>query len=306
MIRPRGRGVNHDDDMAEPAERDRQDQLLHQVLASYRDCPDPRLRQIMEAAVRHLHQLAREVDLTRDQWAAAIAFLTEVGHTGNETRQEFVLLSDTLGVSSLVEMINYPASEGATENTVLGPFFVPGSPERGFGDSIVIDEGSGDRVVVSGVVRSIDATPIAGARLDVWETSADGLYAVQDPEGQHPDNLRGVFRSDSDGRFEFRAVRPVVYSIPDDGPVGRLLRMTGRHPMRAAHLHLRVSAPGYHELITHIFDADSDFLDSDAVFGVRPSLIVPFELTPTGERGAHFDVILYSVGTDTNTGDQHG
>jgi len=292
--------------MAEPAEGDREDQLLRQVLASYTDCPDPRLRQIMEAIVRHLHQLAREVGLTRDEWAAAVAFLTEVGHTCDGTRQEFVLLSDTLGVSSLVETINYPSSAGATENTVLGPFFVPGSPERGFGDSIVVDDGSGDPVVVSGVVRAVDGTPIPGARLDVWETSATGLYAVQDPEGQHPDNLRGIFHSDPDGRFEFRAVRPVAYSIPDDGPVGRLLRLTGRHPMRAAHLHLRVSAPGYRELITHIFDADSDYLDSDAVFGVRPSLVVAFEATPSGELGAHFDVILYIVGTETNTGDEHG
>jgi catechol 1,2-dioxygenase len=144
--------------------------------------------------------------------------------------------------------------------------------------------------------------------LDVWETSAIVRYAVKDPECQHPDNLRGVFYSDPEGRFEFRAVRPVVYSIPDDGPVGRLLRLTGRHPMRAAHLHVRVSAPGYRELITHIFDADSDYLDSDAVFGVRPSLVVPFTATPTptGELGAHFDVILYIVETETNTGDAHG
>jgi protocatechuate 3,4-dioxygenase beta subunit len=266
--------------------------LLDDVLATYRDCDDPRLRQIMEAVVRHLHHLVSEVGLTRDEWSTAIAFLTAVGQTCDDVRQEFILLSDTLGVSSLVEMVNYPATEGITENTVLGPFFVPGSPERDFGDSIVVDEGSGEPLVVSGVVRSLDGTPVAGAKLDIWETSAVGLYAVQDPGGQHADNLRGVFHTDDDGRFEFRAVRPVVYSIPDDGPVGQLLRATGRHPLRAAHLHLRVTAPGHRELITHIFDADSEYLDSDAVFGVRRSLIVAFDKTDSGELGAHFDVVL--------------
>jgi protocatechuate 3,4-dioxygenase beta subunit len=269
--------------------------LLDDVLATYQSCPDPRLRQIMEAVVRHVHQLVREVGLTRDEWATAIAFLTEVGQTCDPVRQEYILLSDTLGVSSLVEMINYPAAEGATDNTVLGPFFVPGSPERDFGDSIVVDDGSGEPLVVSGVVRSLDGTPIPGARLDIWETSATGRYAVQDPGGQDADNLRGVFHTDANGRFEFRAVRPVVYSIPDDGPVGRLLRATGRHPMRAAHLHLRVSAPGHHELITHLFDAESDYLDSDAVFGVRRSLVVRFETTESGDLGAHFDVVLNPV-----------
>jgi catechol 1,2-dioxygenase len=279
-----------DETAAESRER-----LLSQVLGTFEHTPNPRLRQIMEAVVRHLHQLVAEVGLTRDEWAAAIAFLTQAGQISDEGRQEFILLSDTLGVSSLVEMINYPAANGATQNTVLGPFYVPGSPERHFGESIVVDEGSGEPLVVSGVVRSIDGEPLAGATVDVWETSATGSYAVQDPDGQHHDNLRGVFRAAEDGRFEFRAVRPVVYSIPDDGPVGQMLRATGRHPMRAAHVHLRVSAPGHHELITHLFDADSEYLDSDAVFGVRPSLIVPFSRDENGELAAHFDVTLNPV-----------
>ncbi|HEX3425761.1 MAG TPA: dioxygenase [Acidimicrobiales bacterium] len=267
------------------------EQLLSQVLGTFENTPNPRLRQIMEAVVRHLHQLVVEVGLTRDEWAAAIAFLTQVGQICDEGRQEFILLSDTLGVSSLVEMINFPAANGATQNTVLGPFYVPGSPERQLGESIVVDEGSGEPLVVSGVVRSVDGVPLQGATVDVWETSASGLYAVQDP-GQHHDNLRGVFRTAEDGRFEFRAVRPVVYSIPDDGPVGQMLRATGRHPMRAAHVHLRVSAPGHQELITHLFDADSDYLDSDAVFGVRPPLVVPLSRNENGELAAHFDVAL--------------
>lgn len=271
---------------------DNQRQLLDDVLATFASCQDPRLRQIMEAVVRHLHQLVAEVGLTRQEWAEAIAFLTAVGHTCDDVRQEFVLLSDTLGVSSLVEMVNYPAAPGATENTVLGPFYVPGSPEREPGESIVVDEGSGEPVVVSGTVRSLDGTPLPGATVDVWETSATGMYAVQDPGGQHADNLRGVFHAGADGTFEFRAVRPVVYSIPADGPVGQMLRATGRHPMRAAHVHLRVSAPGHRELITHVFDAESDYLDSDAVFGVRRSLVVPFTQNDAGELSAHFDVVL--------------
>lgn len=271
------------------------ERLLSQVLDSFQNTPNPRLRQIMEAVVRHLHQLVAEVGLTREEWAGAIAFLTRVGQTCDEARQEFILLSDTVGVSSLVEMINYPAGDGVTQNTVLGPFYVPGSPERQLGESIVMDEGSGEPLVVSGVIRSLDGAALAGATVDVWETSATGLYAVQDRRGQHRDNLRGVFRTAADGRFEFRAVRPVVYSIPDDGPVGQMLRATGRHPMRAAHVHLRVSAPGHHELITHLFDADSEYLDSDAVFGVRPSLIVPMSRNDKGELAAHFDVTLRPV-----------
>jgi protocatechuate 3,4-dioxygenase beta subunit len=269
-----------------------QEQLLKDVLASFRHCEDPRLRQLMEAVVRHLHQLVSEVGLTRDEWAAAIRFLTDVGQKCDDVRQEFILLSDTLGVSSLVEMINAPGVPGTTENTVLGPFYVSGSPERAFGESIVVDDGSGDPVTVSGVVRGTDGDAIVGARVDVWEAAAHGLYAVQDAGRQHPDNLRGVFRTDSDGRFEFRAVRPVVYPVPDDGPVGQLLGRAGRHAMRAAHVHLMVSAPGYEPVITHLFDAESRYLDSDAVFGVRPSLIVPFSKTESGELSARFDVTL--------------
>ncbi|MGH9126398.1 MAG: dioxygenase [Acidimicrobiales bacterium] len=271
---------------------DNQRQLLADVLATFARCPDARLRQIMEAVVRHLHQLVAEVGLTREEWATAVAFLTTVGNTCDYRRQEFVLLSDTLGVSSLVEMVNYPDTPGATENTVMGPFYVPGSPERGLGESIVVDEGSGEPLVVSGTVRSLDGTPLPGATLDIWETAASGRYAVQDPDGQHAENLRGVFRAGAGGHFEFRAVRPVVYSIPDDGPVGQMLRATGRHPMRAAHVHVRVSAPGHRELITHLFDADSDYLDSDAVFGVRRSLVVAFKRNEAGDLAARFDVIL--------------
>jgi protocatechuate 3,4-dioxygenase beta subunit len=269
-----------------------EEQLLHDVRASFRNSEDPRFRQLMHAVVRHLHEFVSEVELTRDEWAAAIRFLTEVGQWCDDVRQEFILLSDTLGVSSLVEMINGSADPRTTENTVLGPFYVPGSPERDFGGSIVVDDDSGDPVIVSGAVRSTDGAPIVGAKIDVWEAAAHGLYAVQDPGRQHPDNLRGVFRTDPEGRFEFQAVRPVVYPVPDDGPVGRLLRRAGRHAMRAAHLHLMVSASGYESVITHLFDAESGYLDSDAVFGVRPSLIVPFNKTESGQLTARFDVAL--------------
>jgi catechol 1,2-dioxygenase len=268
------------------------DGLLSDVLASFDQSTDPRFREVMQAVVRHLHQLVSEVGLTREEWAAGIRFLTAVGQRCDDVRQEFILLSDTLGVSSLVEMINAPADSRATESTVLGPFYVPGSPQRALGESIVVDEDSGEPVTVTGCVVGTDGARVEGATVDVWQAAARGLYAVQDPQHQHADNLRGVFLTDSEGRFEFGAVRPVVYPVPDDGPVGALLRRGGRHAMRAAHLHLMVSASGYRSVITHLFDAESPYLESDAVFGVRPSLIVPFQPSDSGRLVARFDISL--------------
>ena len=268
-----------------------QERLLADVLATFADTPDPRLRQIVEALVRHLHAFVDEVGLTREEWLAGVNYVTAVGQMCTGERQETIMLSDTLGVSSLVEMINHPGVAGSTENTVLGPFYVPGSPPRANGDSIIEGEDPGTRLHVSGVVRSIDGTPIAGATIDVWQTATKGLYAVQDAS-QPPTNLRGLFTTGADGRYEFVTVRPVDYSIPDDGPVGRMLGATGRHPMRAAHIHLIVSAPGYHAVTTHIFDSESAYLDSDAVFGVRDSLIVKFTPRGDGSLAAGFDVTL--------------
>jgi protocatechuate 3,4-dioxygenase beta subunit len=272
------------------------DQLLADVERSFAGSPDRRLGEVMVAAVRHLHAFVAEVRPSTEEWRAAIDFLTAVGHECTETRQEFILLSDVLGVSSLVETLAFGGAEGATENTVLGPFYVAGSPLRGYGASTLEDPDPGQRLVVRGRVTDLAGAPLAGATLDVWQNASNRLYAVQDPN-QSPTNLRGKFLARDDGSFEFRAIRPVPYSIPDDGPVGALLHAAGRHPWRAAHVHVVVTHPGYRTLVTHVFDAESDYLDSDAVFGVRDSLVVRFETDPgSGEAVARFDVALEPAG----------
>ncbi|MBO0691099.1 MAG: 6-chlorohydroxyquinol-1,2-dioxygenase [Candidatus Dormibacteraeota bacterium] len=269
-----------------------QEELLDEVVQSFAKAPDPRLREILQAAARHLHAFVSETGLTREEWRAGIDFLTAVGQKCDEVRQEFILMSDTFGVSSLVEMQNFAGVEGATENTVLGPFYVPGSPVRDFGASILENEDPGPRLLVQGRVVDLQGKPIAGALLDIWQNATNRLYAVQDPN-QDPNNLRGKFYTRDDGSFEFRAVKPVPYPIPDDGPIGEMLRTSGRHPWRAAHIHVVVSAPGYKTLTTHIFDRGSDYLDSDAVFGVRDSLIVDFAKDPSGDGLlARFDIAL--------------
>ena len=269
-----------------------QEELLEEVVQSFAKADDPRLREILQAAARHLHAFVSETGLTRDEWRTGIDFLTAVGQKCDEVRQEFILMSDTFGVSSLVEMQNFAGTEGATENTVLGPFYVPGSPVRDFGASILENEDPGPRLLVQGRVVDLEGKPIAGALLDIWQNATNRLYAVQDPN-QDPNNLRGKFYTRDDGSFEFRAVKPVPYPIPDDGPIGEMLRVSGRHPWRAAHIHVVVSAPGYKTLTTHIFDRNSDYLDSDAVFGVRDSLIVDFAKDPSGDGlQAQFDITL--------------
>ncbi len=225
----------------------------------------------MQALVRHLHAFVGEVGLTEEEWRAAIATLTATGDITDEHRQEFILWSDALGVSMLVDALANARPEGATESTVLGPFYVPGSPLREYGASIA-EEPAGTPTWVHGAVRDLDGAPIAGAEVDVWQNGDDRLYAVQKPEGPE-EHLRGRFRTRDDGSFGFLAVRPVPYPIPDDGPVGRMLAATGRHPWRPAHIHLIVRAPGFETVTTHVFDAESEYLDSDAVFAVKPSLL---------------------------------
>ena len=275
------------------ATQSREQELLDDVVASFDHCPDPRVREIAQAGVRHLHAFVSEVGLTREEWRAGIEFLTAVGHMCSDTRQEFILLSDTLGISSLVEGASVEAPEGTTENTVLGPFYVPNSPLRELGDSTLENADEGPPLRVRGRVTDLDGAPLAGAEIDVWQNATNRLYAVQDPN-QHPHNLRGRFHAADDGTFEFRAIRPVPYPVPDDGPVGRMLGATGRHPWRAAHVHLLVSAPGHRTLTTHLFDAESRYLDSDAVFGVRDSLVVRFTPDPETPGGllADFDLRL--------------
>ncbi|MGQ0618080.1 MAG: dioxygenase family protein [Acidimicrobiia bacterium] len=259
---------------------------LAQVIAMFDADANPRLAEIMASAVKHLHAFVEEVKLTRDEWFAGIQYLTAVGHKSDDKRQEFILLSDTLGVSMLVEMVNQQPAEGATEPTVLGPFYVPGAPARAFGDSIVDDDSvGGEPLVLRGTVRDLDGSPIAGATLDIWQVQPNGLYDIQETE--RDSNLRGVFTTDDEGRYEFRTVRPIDYTIPDDGPVGSMLKATGRHPWRPAHIHIMAAAPDRKPLVTHVFDAASPWLKSDAVFGVRESLAVPME---GGE--CSFDVVL--------------
>jgi hydroxyquinol 1,2-dioxygenase len=249
-------------------------QHLQAVLASYDGSPHERLAEITTSLISHLHAFAEEVQLSRHEWFLGIEALTRTGQMCNGERQEFILLSDTIGLSMLVEMINHRAADGTTEPTVFGPFHVEGAPRKAMGDSIVIDPTDADETVVfRGVVRDPNGEPIAGAELDVWSTATNGLYDVQDAE-QPEMNMRGVFTTGVDGAYEFVGVRPVQYSIPGDGPAGELLFANGRHNWRPGHMHFVVSAPGHKTVITHLFDADSDYLDSDAVFGVRDSLVV--------------------------------
>jgi catechol 1,2-dioxygenase len=242
------------------------------VAASFAGTPDPRLRQVITSLVQHLHAFVKDVELTEEEWGFAIDFLTRTGHMSDDVRQEFILLSDVLGVSMLVETINHRTGGTSTESTVLGPFHMVQSPPRQLGDDIALD-GKGAPCLVSGQVTGPDGEPLAGASVDVWQTNEDGFYDVQQPGIQPPGNLRGLFTADADGRFWFRSVVPRYYPIPDDGPVGQLLAATGRHPYRPAHLHFIVAAPGYRPVTTHVFVADSPYLDSDAVFGVKESLV---------------------------------
>ncbi|MEV4093252.1 dioxygenase [Streptosporangium saharense] len=251
------------------------------VLERLEGTPDPRLREVMSSLVRHLHAFAIDVGLTQEEWLAGIGFLTETGKTCDATRQEFVLLSDTLGLSTLVDDLANAARDEATEATILGPFHVPGAPFRDPGASIVLDDAEGEALLVSGTVTGVGGEPVAGAVVDVWQAGPDGHYDVQDAE-QPEHNFRGRFRTDTQGRYGFATLRPVSYPIPDDGPAGRLLRATGRHPWRPAHIHVMVTAEGYRTLTTAVFDARDTHIGSDAVFGVKESLARTFALGPDG------------------------
>ncbi|MFH0177036.1 dioxygenase [Streptomyces cacaoi] len=243
------------------------------VVDSFRSTEDPRLREVLKSLTRHLHAFVRDAGPTLGEWEAAIDFLTAVGQKCDDTRQEFVLLSDVLGVSMLVETLN--GGEEGTESTVLGPFHMTESPRRDLGDSIDL-LGTGRPCVVSGRVLATEGTPLPGAELDVWQCDEEGFYDVQQPDVQPPGNGRGLFRTDDEGRFWFRSVVPSPYPIPTDGPVGTLLRATGRHPFRPAHVHFIASAEGHRPVTTHTFVADSPYLDSDAVFAVKQGLITDF------------------------------
>jgi hydroxyquinol 1,2-dioxygenase len=236
---------------------------------------DERLREVLRGLVRHLHAFAAEVELTEEEWAAGIEFLTRAGQISDDRRQELILLSDVLGLSMLVVGLNHRGSPQATESTVFGPFFVRGAPDFANGEDIA-NGAPGMPCLFSGRVLDTDGRPVAGATIEVWQADDDGFYDVQIP-GLDAPRGRGRLRSDGDGRFWFWTVRPEAYPIPDDGPVGDLLKATGRSPMRPAHVHFMVTAPGLRTLITHVFADGDPHLGSDAVFGVKRSLITAFE-----------------------------
>jgi hydroxyquinol 1,2-dioxygenase len=255
--------------------------ITQAVLERVGDAPDPRVRQISEALVRHLHAFVREIEPTIEEWQAGVEFLTRTGQLCDENRQEFILLSDTLGVSMLVDAINHRLPQGATETTVLGPFYVANPPERPLGANI--SEGTaGEPLFVSGTVASADGRPIANAIVDTWHSDDHGYYDVQRLEDTNAFSMRARFRTDEDGRFHFWTVKPAAYPIPHDGPVGEMLAAQGRHPWRPAHVHFMIDAPGFEKLVTHVFEEGDRYLDSDAVFGVKDSLIRRFEPCPPG------------------------
>jgi catechol 1,2-dioxygenase len=264
---------------------------LKEVQASFDEQMDPRLVEILRAAVKHIYAFVEETKLTREEWKAGIDFLTATGQKCDDVRQEFILLSDTLGVSMLVEMLNQLPSDTATDPTVFGPFYVPGAREFPMGTSIAREGNDGEAIVFSGTVRDAAGHPLEHARLDVWQVAPNGLYDVQDPESP-PMSYRGVFETGPDGQFEILTTRPVDYQIPTDGPVGQLLHASGRHAWRPAHTHFMVTCPGFKTLITHAFDSDSPNLSRDAVFGVRESLIIDMN-----DGSAVFDLVLDTEGS---------
>jgi protocatechuate 3,4-dioxygenase beta subunit len=258
------------------------------VLRSFDGCDNPRLKEILNALVTHVHDFVREVRLTEGELMEGIRFLTATGQMCDDKRQEFILLSDTLGVSMLVDAVNHRMGAGATESTIFGPFYRSGAQELPYGASINQD-GGGEPAVVSGRVLATDGTPIANATLDVWETNENGMYDQQD-QAQSDMNLRGKFRTDHQGRYKFVGIRPVPYPIPDDGPVGEMLRASGRNWYRAAHIHLIVSADGYVPVTTHLFVKGDSYLESDAVFGVKDSLIADFVRNESADAAARHNV----------------
>ncbi len=267
-----------------------QDNITQAVIARFADTPDARLREIMTSLVQHLHAFARDVRLTEDEWFRGIEFLTRVGHITDDRRQEFILLSDTLGLSMLTVAMNNDKPAGCTEATVFGPFYVEGAPHYEHGADVA-NGAAGEPCVVRGHVRDLEGRPVAGARIEVWQADAQGTYDVQ-REGLGQAQARGVLVAGPDGGYHFRSILAESYPIPDDGPVGDMLRATRRHPWRPAHLHFMIQAPGHETLITHVFRNGDRYLDSDAVFGVRESLVADWVRQPDGSWLVEYDFVL--------------
>lgn len=281
--------------------------LTGAVVDSFARTPDPRIKEVLSSLTRHLHDFIRETRPTIEEWERGVEFLTATGKMCTDTRQEFILLSDVLGISMLVETINHAETPDATDSTVLGPFHMVASPERELGENISPDS-DGPPCLVRGRVLSVDGVPIPGAQLDLWQANSHGFYDVQQPGIQTLGNGRGLLRANEHGEFWFRTVVPSFYPIPTDGPVGALLDASNRHPYRPAHIHFIVSAPGWDPLTTHIFVEGSDYIDSDAVFAVKRSLVASFvENTdvaaaehvglPSPFFEASIDIMLHPSGT---------
>ena len=269
------------------------------VTGRNRNAENERLKEVMEVITRKLHEAVKELEPTQDEWMQAITFLTETGHMCDDWRQEFILLSDILGVSMLVDAVNSRRPSGASENTVLGPFHVADAPIYPMGANICLD-GKGEPMLVHGRILDTDGNPVEGAVIDVWQANDEGFYDVQQ-KGIQPDfNLRGRFETGPDGRYSFKAVKPKFYPIPQDGPVGQLLNKLGRHGFRPAHFHYIITREGFDPLTTHIFDPDDPYIDSDAVFGVKASLMAKFDPVNDAAKAAEhgFEGIYYDVEHD--------
>jgi len=270
--------------------------LTDAVLARHANAESPRLKTIMTSLVKHLHAFAREVELTEAEWFEGIQFLTRCGHLSDAQRQEFILLSDVLGLSMLTVAINNDKPKGCTEANVFGPFHVEDAPRYQLGADIA-NGARGIPCEVRCSVRGLHGEPVVGAQLDVWQSDEDGLSDVQHA-GIDRAQARGILVTDTYGRYHFRSILAVPYAIPHDGPVGDLLKATGRHPWRPAHLHFMIQAPGYETLITHVFRSDDPYLDSDAVFGVRQSLVADWKEQPDGSYLVEYDFVLNPARSD--------
>jgi protocatechuate 3,4-dioxygenase beta subunit len=265
-----------------------EENLSEAVIASFSGARDPRFREVMTSLVKHLHAFIRDVNLTEAEWMAGIQFLTAVGQRCDERRQEFILLSDTLGATTMKDLINYRKPPGVTAFTILGPFYRPDAPELPSAANIA-NELPGEPAILRGRVLSVDGQPVPNARLDVWQSDGEGFYDLQRPDVDGM-ALRGVFHTDAEGGYVFRTIKPAYYPIPTDGPVGKMLMAMGRHPFRPAHIHFLISAEGYEPVTTELFVSEDPYLDSDAVFGVRESLIVPFVRNDSEEEAARLGI----------------
>jgi hydroxyquinol 1,2-dioxygenase len=267
--------------------------ITQAVLERFSNTPDPRLKEIIFSLVQHLHDFARDVRLTEEEWLEGIKFLTRAGHITDDKRQEFILISDTLGLSMLTVAMNNQKPEGCTEATVVGPFHVENAPHYNLGDDVG-NGAIGAPCFVKGTIKGLNGEPVSGAHIEVWQSDEDGMYDVQKPDLDHAQG-RGVLKADAQGIYYFKSILAVAYPIPHDGPVGDMLVATKNHPWRPAHLHFMIKAPGYESLITHVFRHDDQYLDSDAVFGVRQSLITDWIQQPNGEYTLEFNFVLNPV-----------